>query len=60
MPAILLFRQELVGAKVELAQLREREVVWRRELFKAKETNRSLASKMNRLDTLVEEIVAKR
>jgi hypothetical protein len=42
--------QELVSTKLELAQRSEREVVGRRELYKAKETNMKLASKMTRLE----------
>jgi hypothetical protein len=42
--------QELVSTKLELAQCSEREVVGRRELYKAKETNMKLASKMTRLE----------
>lgn len=40
-------------AKLELAQCSEREVIGRRELYKAKETNMKLASKMTKLETLV-------
>lgn len=42
-----------MSAKLELAQLSEREVIRRRELYKAKETNMKLASKMTKLETLV-------
>lgn len=45
--------QELVAAKLQLAQSSEREVVGRRELYKARETNMRLASKMTKLETLV-------
>eukprot|EP00775_Hariotina_reticulata_P010260 gene10260-10419_t len=45
--------KELVAAKLELAQCSEREVIGRRELYKAKETNMKLASKMTKLETLV-------
>lgn len=52
--AVVLFpAQELVAAKLELAQCSEREIVSRRELYKAKETNMKLASKMTKLETLV-------
>eukprot|EP00882_Tetradesmus_deserticola_P021738 GHRQ01023535.1.p3 GENE.GHRQ01023535.1~~GHRQ01023535.1.p3 ORF type:complete len:143 (+),score=75.83 GHRQ01023535.1:695-1123(+) len=42
--------QDLVHTKLGLAQCSEREVVGRRELYKAKETNMKLASKMTRLE----------
>ncbi|WIA29047.1 hypothetical protein OEZ86_011560 [Tetradesmus obliquus] len=42
--------QELIARKLALAQCAEREVVGRRELYKAKETNMKLASKMTRLE----------
>jgi len=41
---------ELVQRKLELAQLSEREIICRRELHKAKETNMRLASKMTKLE----------
>lgn len=44
---------ELVQRKLELAQISEREVIGRRELYKAKETNMKLASKMTKLETLL-------
>jgi hypothetical protein len=47
---MLLWLQDLVNTKMELAQCSEREVVGRRELYKAKETNMKLASKMTRLE----------
>jgi hypothetical protein len=48
--AVMLWLQDLVNTKLELAQSSEREVVGRRELYKAKETNMKLASKMTRLE----------
>lgn len=45
--------QSLVSAKLQLAQVSEREVISKRELYKAKETNMKLASKMTKLETLV-------
>jgi hypothetical protein len=42
--------QTLVAAKLELAQLGEREVVMRRELYKAREANLRLAAKMAKLE----------
>jgi hypothetical protein len=47
---MMLWLQDLVNTKMELAQCNEREVVGRRELYKAKETNMKLASKMTRLE----------
>jgi hypothetical protein len=44
---------ELVRVKLELAQAGEREVIGRRELYKAKESNMKLASKMTKLETLL-------
>ena len=43
----------LVACKLELAQLSEREIIGRRELYKAKATNMKLASKMTKLETLL-------
>lgn len=51
--------QELISAKVALAQCAEREVIWRREMFKARQTNKQLAQKMGRLESLVSVIVDK-
>jgi hypothetical protein len=45
--------QELVGRKLELAQLAEREVIARRELYKAKEANLRLASKLTKMEAAV-------
>jgi hypothetical protein len=42
-----------VAAKLELAQLSEGEVIRRRELHKARETNLKLASRMTKFETLV-------
>lgn len=44
--------QELVKTKLELAQLSEKHVVTRRDLFKAKEANLKLASKMTKFEAL--------
>lgn len=49
----LLLLQALVAAKLELAQCCEREVIGRHELYKARETNLKLASKMTNFETLV-------
>lgn len=50
-PAIPL--QELVARKLELAVLSEREVIARRELYKAKEANLKLASKLTKMEAAV-------
>jgi len=42
-----------VGRKLELAQLSEREVIARRELYKAKEMNLKLASKLTKMEAAV-------
>jgi hypothetical protein len=49
--------QELIAAKLALAQCAEREVIWRREMFKARQTNKQLAEKMGKLESLVTLIV---
>lgn len=51
--------QELISAKLALAQCAEREVIWRREMYKARQTNKQLAEKMGRLESLVSVIVDK-
>lgn len=45
--------QELVTRKLELAQLSETEVIARRELYKAKELNMKLASKLTKMEAHV-------
>jgi hypothetical protein len=45
--------QTLIAIKMELALCCEREVIGRHELYKARETNLKLASKMTKLETLV-------
>lgn len=50
---LLVLLQALVAAKLELALCCEREVIGRHELYKARETNLKLASKMTKLETLV-------
>lgn len=45
--------QTLIDTKMHLALCCEREVVGRHELYKARETNLKLASKMTKLETLV-------
>jgi hypothetical protein len=45
--------QNLIAIKMELALCCEREVIGRHELYKARETNLKLASKMTKLETLV-------
>jgi hypothetical protein len=49
--------QELIAAKLALAQCAEREVIWRCEMFKARQTNKQLAEKMGKLESLVTLIV---
>jgi hypothetical protein len=44
--------QGLVATKLQLAQACEAEVVRKRELYKARETNLKLASKMTKLEAL--------
>lgn len=44
---------DLIARKLELAELSERELVMKQELFKAKETNMKLAAKMTTLEALV-------
>ena len=44
---------DLVRVKLELAQLSERELICKRELYKAKETNMKIASKMTKLETML-------
>jgi hypothetical protein len=56
---LLLLLQELIAAKLALAQCAEREVIWRREMYKARQTNKQLAEKMGRLESLVSVIVDK-
>ncbi len=45
--------QTLIHLKMELALCCEREVIGRHELYKSRETNLKLASKMTKLETLV-------
>ncbi|CAD7704383.1 unnamed protein product, partial [Ostreobium quekettii] len=45
--------QELVDTKLRYAQLSERHVIVRRDLYKAREANLQLASKMTKLETVV-------
>lgn len=45
--------QNLIAIKMELALCCEREVIGRHELYKSRETNLKLASKMTKLETLV-------
>jgi hypothetical protein len=49
--------QELIAAKLALAQCAEREVIWRREMYKARQTNKQLSEKMGKLESLVMVIV---
>jgi hypothetical protein len=56
---LLLLLQDLISAKLALAQCAEREVIWRREMYKARQTNKQLAEKMGRLESLVSVIVDK-
>lgn len=51
--AVCCTAQTLIAIKMELALCCEREVIGRHELYKARETNLKLASKMTKLETLV-------
>jgi hypothetical protein len=51
--AVLVVLQQLISFKLELALCCEREVIGRHELYKTRETNLKLASKMTKLETLV-------
>lgn len=44
---------ELISRKLELAEVSEREMVSRQELFKSKEVNMRLAAKMTKLETMI-------
>lgn len=45
--------QDLVGSKMELAELKEQCVVLRNDLHKSREMNMKMAAKMTKLETMV-------
>lgn len=47
------FMEELVKTKVQLAELSEKHIILRRDLYKAREANMLLASKMTKFETVV-------